>query len=234
MVVLADISMLYDSTAWNDSIIHATHDLGIPWVSSQSGVFDYEDRGIPADAENFSTAVLVINLKRWRERNLTPELLGYLAAHGDKVYVDQGALNAFLWREWVRLDNRWNQGSDVLFEEIWLAAGYTHEEWKLAKNHPYIVHYAGGSKPWKRGVPYPRFSYFYHYLSKTTYKGSVRLAPHLEVFVGFRIYYQIWRSALNIKGLVRHFFPGLFKPTALMSRHQQNIKAKNSKKAPIT
>jgi lipopolysaccharide biosynthesis glycosyltransferase len=230
MIVLADVSKLYDSTVWSDAVIHATHDLGIPWVSSAAGVFDYEERGFPPDTENFSAALLVMNLKSWRERNLTSEMMGYLATHGEKVYVDQGALNAFLCQEWARLDGRWNQGPDVLFEEIWLGAGYTHEEWKRAKNHPYIVHYAGTAKPWNRGLPYPRFSYFYRYLAKTVYRDSVRLAPHGEVFLGFRVYDRLWKVALKIKSLIRSVLPGLFAPAPLMSRHKQNLEAKTRKK----
>jgi lipopolysaccharide biosynthesis glycosyltransferase len=212
MVVLADVAELYDSTAESKAILHAARDVGIPWASSRAGVFDYVERGIPADAPNFSSAVMVMNLKQWRERNLTPTLLAYLAEHGHKVYVDQGALNAFLWRDWVPLDARWNQGPDIIFEEMWTAAGCTREEWTRTKNDPFIVHYAGSAKPWKSRLPFPRFSHFHKYLAKTVYAQSTRLTPHLEVLVGFRIYYRLWKAAVAIKQFGRHLFPRLFTP----------------------
>jgi len=204
MVVLADVSLLYDSTAGNDSVVHATHDLGTPRVSDEQGIFDYVERGIPPDTRCFNAGTLVINMKRWREQDLTPPMLDYLIRNGDKVLLaDQGALNAFLHHDWAPLDNRWNQGNDILFPQLWTAAGYSQEEWQVAKDDPYIIHYTGPKKPWQRGRRAPRYSYFYKYLQKTVYKDSIPHRPYLEDVVGLRAYYHLWKWARKIPGMVK-------------------------------
>jgi lipopolysaccharide biosynthesis glycosyltransferase len=205
VVVLADLSALYDSTAGGRSVIHAVQDFVTPRVSSTFGVFDYAERGIPSDTRYFNSGIMVVDLSLWRERNLTPQLIDYMARNGDRVHaVDQGALNAFLHHDWTAIDPRWNQGPDVLFPEIWDAAGYSREEWQRTKNHPYIVHFSGHKKPWHKGRRGPRYSYFFQYVDRTVFKDDFPRRPRLEGIIGLRAYYHCWRIARNLlPGLVR-------------------------------
>jgi lipopolysaccharide biosynthesis glycosyltransferase len=104
-------------------------------------VFNYAELGIPPSNRYFQSGVLVINLKRWRERNVSERVFHYLAQHKDRVqFLDQGALNAVLFDDWFRLDQRWNQVSTSLLPERWVAPAYSHAEWIVSKNSPFIVH----------------------------------------------------------------------------------------------
>jgi lipopolysaccharide biosynthesis glycosyltransferase len=200
MVVLADIAELYDSTAHNQNLLQAVHEMNCPQVSLPGGVFDYEKRGIPPDTRCFSSGVLVIDLKRWRERDLTPFMLEYVERYGDRIYwADQGVLNAFLYNEWTPLDPRWNQTGAVLFEKPWLAAGYSREEWLRVKNDPYIVHFTGAQKPWHAACRHsPRRLYFFDQLEKTVYRNTVPRYPYLERLMGRRAYYRFWEARFRL------------------------------------
>jgi lipopolysaccharide biosynthesis glycosyltransferase len=203
VIVLADLGLLYDSIA-DDAMLHAAQDMATPFVSSALGVFDYRERGIPPETPYFNSGVLVINVRKWRERDLTRAALDYLAKNGRAVHAqDQGALNALLWNDRTLLDGRWNQGFDILFPEMWRAAGHSREKWLQAKNHPFIVHFSGHKKPWQRGRRGPRYSHFFKYLQKTVYQDSIPHRPYLEDVVGVRAYYQLWKWARKIPGLVK-------------------------------
>jgi lipopolysaccharide biosynthesis glycosyltransferase len=205
MIVLADVSKLYDAAALDDRVVHAVHDIGTPRVSSKLGVFDYAERGIGSETHYFNAGLLVIDLRRWREQDLTAKLLEYAAQHGTKIQCyDQGALNALLHDDWAPVDPRWNQGYDVLFPEFWDAAGYSRREWRKTKNHPFIVHYSGHKKPWQPKRRGPRYSYFFRYLQKTVFKDSIPDHPRLESVIGIRAYYLLWK-------LARKIAPGLAK-----------------------
>ncbi len=156
IVVLEDISALYDSA--NDAVVHAVHDISTPFVSSSAGVFDYVERGIPPQTRYFNSGVLLIDLRQWRDRNLTASILAYLTENAGRTHLhDQGGLNAFLCRDWAPLDPTWNQGFDILCPELWQAAGYSRAEWQQARNHPRLIHFSGPTKPWPSGRRGPRY-----------------------------------------------------------------------------
>jgi lipopolysaccharide biosynthesis glycosyltransferase len=204
MVVLADVSKLFDLADGSKRVLHAASDVGTPWVSSVVGVFDYAERNIPANKPYFNAGVLVINLQLWRERNLTAEILDYVVQHGERIFFeDQGALNAILHDDWTPLDNRWNQGNAVLMEEWWMSMGYSREEWLRVRNHPYIIHFTSAKKPWQPGRRTPRYSYFFKYLQRTVYKDSIKRRPYLENIVGIRIYYHLWKWARRVRNLIK-------------------------------
>jgi lipopolysaccharide biosynthesis glycosyltransferase len=193
IVVLKDIGELWDSTAGSPAVVHAVHDLTIPWVSSRQGVFDYKDRGIPADAPYFNSGVLLIHLKRWRERDLTNRLIEYLSENGPKVNeADQGALNALLWNEWEKINQRWNSHSCLNVTDNRKETGLSAKEWHDLRLHPWLVHYTAYKKPWMKGVVFPRYTYFYSYLQRTVYKDTIPHRPKLEDYLGVRAYYHLW------------------------------------------
>jgi lipopolysaccharide biosynthesis glycosyltransferase len=203
VVVLKNIAELYDSTD-DEATIHAAQDMATPFVSSRFGVFDYRERGFAPELPYFNSGVLVFNLQKWRERDLTRVALDYLSKNGERVIAqDQGVLNALFAGEWQPFDSRWNQGFDVLFYDLWQAAGHSREEWKQALDDPYIIHFSGHKKPWQRGRRGPRYSFFYQYLQKTVFKDSIPHRPRLEDVLGFPAYYQLWKWARKIPGLVK-------------------------------
>ncbi len=201
LVVLKDISELHDSTVESPVTVHAGRELRTTHVSSPKGVFDYIERGMAPDSLYFNAGVLVINLKRWRELDLTPRILDYLEREAARIHwSDQGALNAFLYQDWSPLDQRWNhQTYFTEGEERRVSAGYSKEEWERLKYDPYIVHYLGPDKPWLAARPYlPRRAFFFRYLRKTVYRGTVPKPPVLEMLLGYSLYFRLWTLASNL------------------------------------
>lgn len=208
LIVLKDIAELNDA-ADDDHTISVVPTVRFPYVSSlfeptRSVVFDYAQLGIPATNRYFQSGVMVMNLKLWRKRNITSRVLDYAKASKEKLlFVDQGALNAVLFDQWRRLDQRWNQTSTVLYPECWKPPAYTRSEWRQTLDDPFIIHYDSGDKPWNRDFRRPRSSFFHKYFLKTPFKRDYKIArvAALESMIGFQNYFAVWRmrTALGAK-----------------------------------
>jgi lipopolysaccharide biosynthesis glycosyltransferase len=207
LIVLADLSRLYDATREAKGLVQAAVDISMAFAGDEFGIFDYRERGIPADTRCFNAGVMVMNLKLWRERKVMEPMLEYAARNPDRIfYCDQGALNAFLWRDWTPIDPRWNQGPNVLFPEMWQRAGLI-EEWRRTKDDPYIFHYGGPKKPWQPGRRGPRYSYFFRYVDRTVFKDAFPHRPRLEGIIGMRAYYLLWTAARGLAGWSKRVMP---------------------------
>lgn len=221
LVVLADLALLSDA-ANPQFAVSAVANVWYPYVSSRldapqtaglssspdtdAVVFNYAELGIPASNRYFQSGVLVINLKIWRERRVSERAFQYLAEHKDRVqFLDQGALNAVLFDDWFRLDQRWNQVSTSLLPERWIAPAYSRAEWVASKNTPFIVHYDGKYKPWNADCKRPRASFFLKYLKMTPYLDRVDVSPFakLESLIGYRAFYALWNLKRATIGLLQ-------------------------------
>lgn len=97
----------------------------------------HQDLSIPEDCEYFNAGVLVINLKKWRELNITKQIIDFMNNNQDIIrYPSQDSMNAILYDKWLQLDQKWNvQSKHFLFPDIHIK--------------PAIIHYTGtDSKPW--------------------------------------------------------------------------------------
>ena len=207
LVVLKDIAGLYDALD-DQHTVGAIANVFLPYVSSpffystDTVVFDHVARGIPADTRYFQSGVMVINLPMWKERDTTARVIDYLVTNKEKLYFhDQGALNAVLWNEWQRLDQRWNQTTTVLTPRYWKSPAFTQEERRRTRDDPFIVHYSGRDKPWQPGFRRPRSSYFYRYFKKTLFKDDLKITP-VEFIIGFKSYYLLWKAKDTLRLLV--------------------------------
>jgi len=83
VVVLTDLADLSDSADRNCTV-SAVANVIFPYVSSACAggsktiVFNYAEMGIPPETRYFNSGVLVINLKPWREKQITARVLDYL------------------------------------------------------------------------------------------------------------------------------------------------------------
>lgn len=108
---------------------------------------------IPEQYGYFNAGVLLINLARWREENVTNLVWEYLNHNSDKIrHMDQDALNAVLYNGRLSLDPKWNYTTGHLL--------------KLRLDiSPAIIHFSGPRKPWTQG--HPLEDEYYSYLKKT-------------------------------------------------------------------
>jgi lipopolysaccharide biosynthesis glycosyltransferase len=135
LLVCDDVSPLWQ-TCLDGRAVAAVTDAAVERCSAQRGVTDWRRLGIPAAHAYFNGGVLLIDLRAWRERDVTARTLAYLESHFDAAaFLHQGALNAVLWDDWLALDPRWNMLASVAGRRGDGAA-------------PGIVHFAGRMKPW--------------------------------------------------------------------------------------
>ena len=177
LVVLRDIGELWDSST--DAIaLHAVREVGNPFVSSQRGVFNYRDLGLPSDAPYFNAGVLVMNLALWRSQNIKESVVSYLLQHGPRVHSwDQGALNACLCGQWRALDFRWNQTASVSDPDAWRKLGYSQKEYRAIRDNPFIVHFTGEAKPWHDNYRENRKYVYGEFLKKTAFGNRLPALP---------------------------------------------------------
>lgn len=223
MVILSDVSPLYDSMC-DDSAVHAVRDDIIGNVSEPRGVFNYSDLGIPSKTHYFNSGVMLMNLRRWREQNITTRVIEYLRIHQALVqHWDQGGLNAILHDSWTEMDPSWNQIHGILKPWRWKELGRSMVEWRRTKNHPKIVHYTSREKPWLSDS-LPRYSYFFKYLDKTSYRTAFK-GRRLERIIGFKLNFFLWRmnnSYLALRDRMKDKLRPLLKP--LLSRMKSSLK----------
>ncbi|ALA71166.1 hypothetical protein GT50_14100 [Geobacillus stearothermophilus 10] len=152
MMVKTDISEL-----WETSI--DGYDLA---AVDESRVVTKRDREIrmarlslPPDAYYFNSGLLLINLKRWREKNISSELIQFIKSNPDKLaLMDQDALNAVLYNRWLRLDDKWNFTTAHCL--------------KLSPKKAAILHFTGSEKPWNSKSPFTKE--YLKYLKKSLWE----------------------------------------------------------------
>lgn len=90
----------------------------------------------------FNSGVLLIDVARWKECEVTETALAYLARHAhESRYPDQDALNFAVYGNWLRLPHRWND----------LMAWRLEPEFGGKLSDSAIIHSAGPIKPWLPG-----------------------------------------------------------------------------------
>ncbi|MEU0152507.1 glycosyltransferase family 8 protein [Micromonospora fulviviridis] len=109
---------------------------GIPGLSGYTDLDPY--------ALYFNSGVLLIDVDRWKECEVTETSLDYLRRHAhESRYPDQDALNFAVYDNWLRLPHRWND----------LMAWRREPEFGGKLTDSAIIHPAGPVKPWLPGFP---------------------------------------------------------------------------------
>jgi lipopolysaccharide biosynthesis glycosyltransferase len=110
--------------------------------------------GIPAK-KYFNAGVMLLNLKAWRENNLSRNLILTAKKYMDKLlWWDQDVLNIYLFDKWQQFPSGYNE------------KGIT----KRLNVMPVIIHYAGNSKPWHYLNNHPYKELYWKYLRLSSFK----------------------------------------------------------------
>ena len=148
--------------------------------------------GLTQEQTYINSGVLLINLKKWREDNAELKLSDFAKEHPEKLSLgDQDLINICFANEILLLDGKWN----VQVVNFCSRSDYS--------NDFKILHYMGGSKPWKMGSYIPLKKYYFKYLKMTQWE-----SPDI-----------IWHLKSNILGALLYFKhrplfmfrPGFFK-----------------------
>jgi lipopolysaccharide biosynthesis glycosyltransferase len=173
MVVLRDISDLWN-IPFNNSWLLAAPEVSKEgsFAGSKSGIASYREVGMSPSAPIFNAGVMVIDLKKWRENNVSQRVIDYLFRYKNTVrWWDQEGLNVILVNKWTPLQHQWNV-LNGLFRDYkqWNESRFSRCEYELMANAPYIIHYNTNIKPWHKDYPYPLREYFFAFVDQTVWR----------------------------------------------------------------
>jgi lipopolysaccharide biosynthesis glycosyltransferase len=111
--------------------------------------------GIEGPGEYFNSGVLLIDTVKWREMKISPRTMEYLRQYPERIrYVDQCALNAVLFKQWKRLEVKFNLLYTYIPEDL------NDQELRHLLKESIIVHFTL-ERPW-------------HMLCKNRLRGNFR------------------------------------------------------------
>lgn len=97
---------------------------------------------MPKNYKYFNAGIVLLNAKKIRAEHKFEEVIKYLKDYRDEIlYLDQDALNAVLFDEWLEIDEKWNYHNTFV-----LKRGMKSEN--VSIDEPVIIHYTGPLKPW--------------------------------------------------------------------------------------
>ena len=130
----------------------------------------------------YNSGVLLVDLKKWREKEVQKKLLEFWKSKGGKLFAsDQDVINGTLKGQIHTLMPRYNFFTNYRYfsyrELVRQGKTYkavTPRELQIAKKHPSIVHYMGDERPWIAG----NFNHYRRayelYLAKTPWAGAAK------------------------------------------------------------
>ena len=151
LLVKADLTRLWEEPMEGQALM-AVRGFNNPYVSSRLGILKYEELGLAPDTPYFNSGVMVINVNWWRREEVPERVCQYMRAYREHLNLcDQEGLNAVLAENWKELDPRWNVIGTLNSLEDWPASAHKERMRRIREklmSEPYILHFAGPSKPW--------------------------------------------------------------------------------------
>lgn len=156
MIVERDVSELYDIEL-GDNLVAAAKDVDaagqINLGNEKWKSYIIEDLGVAIPYNYFQAGVLIFNLDGLRKATSINKLLEMAQTHR-YTYLDQDIMNIICKDRVVYLPQAWNVLMDwkepnlSRMDIMKMAPRELYTEYIEARKNPYIVHYAGGQKPW--------------------------------------------------------------------------------------
>jgi len=181
LIINADISELYDINI-DGKYLAAAKDIDTAGsLNFQEGKKLYINKiiGCKGDDEYFQAGVILFNILEIKKK-VSSEILFYIAQGRKWEWMDQDILNFVFKGKIVYLNQKWNCimnwvgliENKTRIDILKLAPKSLFNEYLEARKNPYIIHYAGGQKPWD--TPSCDFSnYFWKYANKSIYINQI-------------------------------------------------------------
>ena len=158
----------------------------------------YERLNLKNDSQYFNSGSMVLNLKYWREHELSKQYMQYIKDNFEKLWFnDQDTLNGVLFDQKLMLPVTYN--FQVLFLKKSLFDEMTDEQKKdiLATTNPLIMHYSASTKPWMiKYYKMPYLELWRKYRDMSMWKKTPNLLPKTKVLNWLIKRYILW--PLNI------------------------------------
>lgn len=168
---------------WNTDL--GKHTVGAVLNGDAHDCAQHQQRLGLSEARYFNAGVLLVDLDRWRERDVGPRALAKAAEVGPALILhDQDALNLTLQGDWVSLPAHWNS---------WVIVPQLRAEDRA------VFHYMGAPKPWHADYDRPFRDHFFHHLDRTPFRGW---RPWNPGGLGARLS-RLRRRVPSVPGIVR-------------------------------
>ena len=186
-ICLSDISELFDESLDG-------YPLGAVWEDYMEEKGHNKEHltrlGIKEGHKYFNSGVLLLDLKAWREKNITNTVLGYEPLLKDKlIFPDQDLLNYSFANGYKILNERYN-----------VTAPRARKHYSMGKLVDCVIrHFEGGKKPWlchplkleRMKSNHIGMKSFWHYAKKTSF--------YNEMISKFPIYFLFFKNRKKIK-----------------------------------
>lgn len=161
----------------------------------------YERLGLENDGRYFNSGSLILNLKYWREHQLSRQYIQYITDNFEKLWFnDQDTLNGVLYDQKLLLPVKYN--FQVLFLDNTKFATFDSAMQKniSSEQNPLIIHYAASVKPWM--VLYYKMPYlkeWRYYRNLSLWKNTPDKLPNKKLLRWLFKRYVLWPTGI-VKG----------------------------------
>ncbi|MDJ1482396.1 glycosyltransferase family 8 protein [Cytophagaceae bacterium YF14B1] len=146
-------------------------DTNVITAVTEHGFNRHSELRLNKDAKYFNAGVLLINLEKWREKEITKKILAFLEKeHQNLTMLEQDALNIILADDWKEISLSWNLTTNAFGLQLHSLDPLIQKEIEESIKLPNIIHYTGSSKPWHYLNTHPLKQEYYYYLSFTPWK----------------------------------------------------------------
>ena len=168
IVIRGSISAFWE-TPLDGVGVAAVEDIGCN-ESSRYDILQY-----PQKDSYFNAGVLLINLKYWRQHNMTQSCIDYYSKYPERIlFNDQDLLNSILHKDKKMLDLCWNVQDGFYRTPKEMTPEWMEKFVEVLKN-PIILHYTN-RKPWDYDSQHPLRMEYFKYLDKTPWRNEKALS----------------------------------------------------------
>ena len=166
ILVLDDLQPLYNNDI-DDYYIGAVLDKTIEKIRTQTDYIEnypehitynqyFNEKLNLKNYKYFNAGVLLFNLKKIRECNITERLWDFVVRINPLIYQDQDVLNAIMKEKVKYLENKYNYN-------------YNYFQEKNKEELPVIIHFVGPYKPWNDSMENLFYLKYWDYAEKSSY-----------------------------------------------------------------
>jgi len=159
----------------------------------------YSRLGLNSSNPYFNAGVLLVNLKYWREMNVSARCMQCINDNPSiLLFHDQDTLNRVLQNEKVLLPITYNFQTGYYLS--WVYPDYPNDfqaQIQIVAKTPIVIHFSGPMKPWVVGSDHP-YRFYYHYYRKISLWKDFPLVRNVTCFEQIRLAFGRWAKSLGL------------------------------------
>jgi lipopolysaccharide biosynthesis glycosyltransferase len=176
LVVEANLKHLWEEGT-SGRLALAVQDYSSPFASCPQAFGDnFQILGLRPDTPYCNAGVMVMDLKGWRAEKIPSRVFESTRKHQFFRWSDQDGINAIIGDAWGLLNPKWNVnlvGLGSYGEFLNMSDGEMKAAQEDLLRNPFILHFAGRTKPWHFVSRARCRSRFFHYLKESQWFGAI-------------------------------------------------------------